>query len=298
MALDNLELHPDAVDMPTEKLWREVLSNSRDHLLDRSAHNAVDVDVSSGGTVSPTLEERLANGLLRFTGAPGSDPVLDIPEASLYLELVNAATRQIITTSSDGDLLLETGVDDLLLEDGSGTLLLEASATLVPAGETRMVFKDGVNYRAAGSVGAQAGQFLHDGSVPASGAHDFVDRRVTGAELRDVALAVTSPTVSAGVLTLDMENGNAFDVTLDAAVATLNLDNPPASGLMGVITLVKTQDGTGGFSITWPASVKWEQDSGFSPAQTTAADSVDVFMFVTFDAGATWYGFVAGLDFG
>ncbi len=93
MALPNLGAHPNAVDMATTK-QREIRSNSRDDLLDGSNNGAVDIDVSSGGTISPTTEERLANGHIRFTGSPTTDPVLNITDAARQLAFLNTtATR-------------------------------------------------------------------------------------------------------------------------------------------------------------------------------------------------------------
>lgn len=58
-------------------------------------------------------------------------------------------------------------------------------------------------------------------------------------------------------------------------------------------TLVLAQDDTGGWSVTWPASVKWL--SGTAPTLTDTADAVDWLCFSCVD-GATWAGFVSGLD--
>jgi hypothetical protein len=215
------------------------------------------------------------------------------------LGLENVSTRDITITSPSGDLLLEGGTDKLLLEDGSGVLQLESPTVLLPAGETGIFFKDGDDYHQAGSVGEQSGTFLFDGSVPASGDHNWVDRVISRPTFRDIAEVVGTPSSSSGTLTLNMELGNAFETTLTEDVTTLVLDNPPASGKMGKIFLITHQDSTGSWVITWPAPVIWEQDTGLSPGQTMGAGNVtDIFAFITLDAGATWYGFVMGLDFG
>ena len=59
------------------------------------------------------------------------------------------------------------------------------------------------------------------------------------------------------------------------------------------LTLLITQDGTGGRSITWPASVKW-MPAGSAPTFTTTASTVSVVELFTIDNGTTWYAGLAG----
>ncbi len=140
---------------------------------------------------------------------------------------------------------------------------------------------------AAGAVGAAQ---LQDG-IPIS----MQDALLTRPQLKDVSETTTTPAVSAGTLTLDLETGNVFEVTLGQHVTTLILANPPASGRAGACTLILRQDATGGWTFAWPGSVRWA--SGILPVVSPAAGAVDVWAFVTRDAGATWYGFAGGQDF-
>ncbi|KKK59224.1 hypothetical protein LCGC14_3036520, partial [marine sediment metagenome] len=227
---------------------------------------------------------------------PPTDPVLEIPETARQLELQNDATRDLITTTADGNLVLEAGIDVLLLEDGVSKLLLETSSVLLTPGDASVFFKDGVVYRKVGGVGIPINAFLRDGSVPATGTFDFGDLVISRAKFKDTSLSIDTPSSSAGTLILDMENGNAFEVTLTEAVTTLTLSNFPASGKSGTMTFIAKQDGTGGWDITWPAAVKWEQDTGLSPGQTTTPNAVDIYALVSTDGGTTVYGFVLGLD--
>ncbi len=295
MTLSNLGSHPRAVDMDTS-VQRDILSNERDYLLDGSAHGAVDVDVAAGGTITPTLEERLANAHLRFTGSPSTDPVLDIPETALQLELQNSATRDIITTTADGNLVLEVGVDELLLEDGVDKLLLETSSVLVAVGERKIYFKDDTIFRETGNVGIPDGAFLAEGSVPATGNFAFGDLVISRAKFKDTRLTLTTPSSSSGTLILDKENGDVFEVALFEDVTTLTLSNFPLSGKAGFMIFIAKQDATGTRVITWPAAVKWEQDTGFSPGQTADPNAVDIYMLMSTDGGTVVYGFILGLD--
>jgi hypothetical protein len=54
------------------------------------------------------------------------------------------------------------------------------------------------------------------------------------------------------------------------------------------ITIALQQGGSGGYTVTWPSSFKWP--GGVAPTLSTAVGEVDIFEFVTFDRGLTWYG--------
>lgn len=109
-----------------------------------------------------------------------------------------------------------------------------------------------------------------------------------GSNWRPVAGAAAAPASSSGTLVLDLLTANVFNVTLTEAVTTLTLSNPKASGQYDQFTLISAQDGIGGFSYTWPASVDWP--GGTAPTQTTAANAVDIYHFMTVDGGTTWHG--------
>jgi hypothetical protein len=114
-------------------------------------------------------------------------------------------------------------------------------------------------------------------------------------EFKDIAETRTTPSSSSGTLTLDLENGHNFEVTLTENVTTLTISNPPASGKAGAFTLILKQDATGSRTVTWPASMKWAD--GTAPTLSTDANAVDILTFITTDAGTTWYGGVFGLAF-
>jgi hypothetical protein len=150
-------------------------------------------------------------------------------------------------------------------------------------------------------AGALAAKDTVEAGDIAAGAVDGIpvnmqDQQLTRPELRDFSETSTTPAVSAGALTLDLETGNVFEVTLTEDVATLTLANPPTAGRVGSCTLILKQDATGGRTLTWPGSVRWP--GGTPPLVTAAANGVDVYAFVSRDAGTTWYGFPGGRDFG
>lgn len=90
--------------------------------------------------------------------------------------------------------------------------------------------------------------------------------------------------------TLDLANGNGFDATLTAD-CTLTFAGATA-GTMCSFMLLLRQDGTGGWTTTWPGSVIWA--GGSAPTLDTTPSTASVLTFFTLDGGTTWYGFSTG----
>jgi hypothetical protein len=140
---------------------------------------------------------------------------------------------------------------------------------------------------AADAVGATQ---LQDG-IPIS----MQGALLSGAELVDYAESSPTPAISAGALTLDLDSGSVFEVLLTEDITSLILANAPAAGSAGSATLIVRQDATGGRMVAWPASVLWA--GGTAPLVTPAANAVDIYAFITRNAGATWFRFPGGQDF-
>lgn len=113
--------------------------------------------------------------------------------------------------------------------------------------------------------------------------------------LRKYNEPTSSPTITTNTLTLDLSVAQVFTVALNASVTTLTISNTPATASRSIaFTLILTADGTAR-TITWPGSVKWASAS--PPTLTSTNGKIDVFTFVTTDAGTTWLGFVGGQNF-
>lgn len=96
----------------------------------------------------------------------------------------------------------------------------------------------------------------------------------------DLAVPLSS---TAGEVMLDLTVPSGFIITLDEDITDLIFANIP-SGKYVVFAISFIQDGTGGWEITWPASVQG------TPAQPNAtASSVTVMSFATWDGGTTIY---------
>lgn len=101
----------------------------------------------------------------------------------------------------------------------------------------------------------------------------------------------TAPTISTGTLTLDLSGSSIFDVSLNAAITTLTISNPAASGTAHGFVLTFTADGTAR-AVTWPAAVKWP--SATAPTLTSTNAKKDVFAMFTTDGGTTWNAVTVG----
>lgn len=75
------------------------------------------------------------------------------------------------------------------------------------------------------------------------------------------------------------------------ANCTPTFANPPTGRPWG-FTVELIQNGTGGFTMTWPASVKWQ--AGTAPTLITSANTTCILSFATRNAGTTWHGFLSG----
>jgi hypothetical protein len=100
---------------------------------------------------------------------------------------------------------------------------------------------------------------------------------------------VTSTTNST---VLDLSTANSFKHVLTENT-TLSVTNVPVANQYASFTVDIAQDALGsGFTVTWFNGVIWP--SATAPTLTSNTGAVDTFVFKTYDAGTTWYGFTAG----
>lgn len=99
-----------------------------------------------------------------------------------------------------------------------------------------------------------------------------------------------------GATSLDLSQGNIFNVTLNAAGIGFTFTNPPASGTACYITVLLTQ-GTGG-SKTYGSFTNSRWTDSVTPVLTTTAGKTDILMFFTVDGGSNYYGSFTGANFG
>jgi hypothetical protein len=105
---------------------------------------------------------------------------------------------------------------------------------------------------------------------------------------------VSTNSTATGTVTLNLTNGNVFNLTLTGNV-TLVFSGATSGKACSFATYLK-QDATGSRVVTWPASsVKWS--GGSPPSLSSAPNSVDVVVFESLDGGTTWYGSLVGTAF-
>ena len=227
-----------------------------------------------------------------YANITGKPTLATVATTGSYTDLTNTPASYSLPTAST-TVLGGVKVDGSSIVINSGVISSTYSYTL-PAATTSTL--GGV--RLGAGVNLDANGFLISdvklGTNTFTGSQNLQDNELIRAKLRDYSETVSSPTISAGTLTLNLETSNIFTVSLNAAITTLTISNPPASGSGGSFTLIFTADGTPR-SVTWPASIKWA--GGTAPTITSASGKVDSFAFFTSDGGTTWQGYVGGQNF-
>ena len=90
--------------------------------------------------------------------------------------------------------------------------------------------------------------------------------------------------------------GDSFLANLTAGQCVISFTNPTvASNTSQVFTIALTQ-GTGANLVAWPSNVKWNY--GRQPVLSYKTGVRDIFQFVTYDNGNTWFGslIMAGVE--
>ncbi|QQS20428.1 hypothetical protein IPL85_02540 [Candidatus Saccharibacteria bacterium] len=106
-------------------------------------------------------------------------------------------------------------------------------------------------------------------------------------------METVSTQTSTASTTLNLSNGNVFNVTLAVATTTFTFSGATAGRACSFAVYLK-QDASGNRAVTWPASVKW---SGGAPTLTTSANAIDIVVFESIDGGTTWFGSLVGTNF-
>lgn len=105
----------------------------------------------------------------------------------------------------------------------------------------------------------------------------------------------TAPAIASNVLTIDMALGTLFEVSVNANINTMTINNKPASGQLGSFILSLIGDGTAR-TFTWFAStVIWP--GGTAPTRTSVNGKKDIYTYLFWDGGTNIYGFVGGQNF-
>ncbi len=276
MALPNLGAHTKGGHVAGTQDDKEDTINDQGDLIDDSENHVSILNVTAGGTFNldtpqGNLDQYLESGLILITGTPGAPTTIILPDGDKRIAFENSSGQSTTIDTVTGATPARTLVD----------------------GTAKQFHVRGIEISIIADLGVVTGILLADGTVNPTGPFNWADQVLARAELKDYAETQIAPTAGA-TIELDYEDGPVFEPTIDQNTA-FTFVNPPASGILGSFTLVLHQDGTGGWIPSFPGTVDWP--SGIAPVPTTGPNDVNIFSFLTTDAGARWYGFVGGLDF-
>jgi hypothetical protein len=203
-------------------------------------------------------------------------------DPGIHLQSSDLAGRPAAGTAGRKWMTTDTGSVRVWYDTGSAweELLYATPSANTLSGST---LASGVTASSLTSVGTLT-------ALTMGGTVSMADNVISRPRLTDYAETYTTPTISGGTLTLNLENGNVFRVSRNANISTLTISNPAGSGNACSFTLIFDANGTS-YTITWPAAVKWP--SGTAPTITTTNGRSDVFTFYTNNAGTTWYAMTA-----
>jgi len=246
------------------------------------------------------LSGELSAASLDISGNVDVDGVLETDGLSINGTVVTSTAAQLnaigalsSTTSSAAELNLLDGVTGLVQADF--TKLAAVTATAAQLNVLASVTATAAQLNVLASVTATAAElnYLDIAALGTTAASKAVTANASGvvnfgAAIQEQAVVVTSGTT----VTVNLNLGSVFTLTLGHNIGTFNITNPAGSGDASSFILKLTQDGTAGRTITWPSSVKWA--AATAPTLSTAATNIDVLVFFTTDGGNTYYGFTAG----
>jgi hypothetical protein len=168
---------------------------------------------------------------------------------------------------------------------------------------------DGTTWEIYAQVGGQGGTVVTlDGTQTLTNKTiAFADNTLTGVAGTTATQTLTNKTIAAGVFTdgyteetvvantstaytINLANGTVQYLTLTGNV-TYTFPTPVAGQSF---MLIQRQDGTGGRTVTWPATVDWP--GATAPTLTSTANRVDKFVFTAID-GSNWLGSNAGQNY-
>ena len=222
--------------------------------------------------------------------------------------VVGLSVKAPTTTTANVFQVTDNGGSPVAYVDSAGVFRLTGGAVPTTTGNagTTVTSLSAGQAAAAGTSTDYSRKDHSHGLPPSDGAAGTASFRTLGAAATQAApgnhthtsldltgLTETRSTVSAtgAATSLDLSTGLYFVVNLSANT-TLSFTNPPASGKVASITILATQDATGGRTIAWPTGTKWT--GGTQPVQSTAANSVSVYSLFTEDGGTTYYAFLSG----
>jgi hypothetical protein len=270
--------------------------------------------VSFGATVINFIGDfvsraTVSSGIATVTLNSINNGILDVNNSGINVSGIVTATRFV----GDGSTLTNvvSGVD--LRKNGTsvgtgitiinitgGTLSLSASSGSATIASNAAGSDTQVQYRSGGDFAGSSNLTFNGTTLTVassltlnSNGIDVSGTTLDRASLRNYVETTINLGNTGTSRNINLANGNVFTATLNGN-CTFSFTIGVTSGTSS-FTLILTNDGTAGRSITWPASVRWPNNS--IPPRTTDAGKTDIWSFFSPNNGSTWYGSIALYNF-
>lgn len=179
-------------------------------------------------------------------------------------------------------------------ECGIGTITDGAPDTLA---RTTVLFSTNANAAITLSAGTHT-VFACELPGYASKDTNFQDLLLQRPVLKDYAEKVSAPTISAGVLVLNMENGNVFNVYLSEAITDIQFQNTAIADTWFRLTLHLTQHVSAIKNVTFSSSTHTLVFLNGQLPTIAGADAVDDTHIIEFRGAGGAFGVVYGVYIG
>lgn len=261
------------------------------------SENILSVDIVNDrvgiGTTIPTATLNVA-GIVSATSFYGDG--INLTNTGSTLSAASGSQRIVLTSQTSGTMTASSTDADITFDSNSNTLNtvgLSASGIATAAtlntttlNATTGNIVTGVVTTLSGTNSTYASSTVTNLNVTGVTTTGFL----SGAELINYSEALYAFGNTGATPSFALRNGNFITATLNANITSMTFDLtgcPTTTASFG-FTLVLTNDGTAGRTITWPGAVKWPNAS--VPVRTTTANRSDIYTFFTYDAGTSWWG--------
>jgi hypothetical protein len=228
------------------------------------------VVLNAGGNqlVSPSVQD------FSFTYVSEVQKILDA--ASIYtLELKRGTKSSLPTSLQQGEPYIALDTKELYIGNGVSIAASKVSdiavQTTTPTGIANLVWVNPTT-KIIKFWNTQSLQWVEIYSTPT----------ITTAP--QVTVSITS-----GSITLDCSLYNIFKTTLNANITSILRTNVPSTRSYRM-TLILVSDGTQR-TINW-GTIRWNNSA--IPTPTASVNKIDIFEFLTYDGGTTWFGQIIG----
>lgn len=263
--------------------------------LEASANNFYSVDMSTGdvtltdtSSATPSLNYIFSRNILFRAFGNSVARVLTIPAVKRLFVVSNAGTSALTVKRGSAEVSIPASQSRLFYSDGTTNGLAAISGGGSGGGIETIVAGDGISVNSADPANPIVSATSTGGGIESIEAGPGISIDSTDPENPIISSPnewddLIEPTISSGTLNIDLSSPSGFVVTLNSNITTMNFINAPSNKFV-VFAITFIQDGTGGRTVSWPASVQG------SPSQPgAAANAITIMSFATFDGGSTVY---------